>query len=109
MGLYINPQDCKKEQWLQDNGIIMMEPAVSKALEAMFVEPSPYASVEEKPLNSFLVCLVNNGYFNAAAVAFDKREAEEFTRPDDTRKKQWFLVPISKIKEVCPDADHYIE
>jgi hypothetical protein len=40
-----------------------------------------------------IVCVVSNGYFEAAAYAFDAQELEEFKYPEDTRSKVWLYVP----------------
>lgn len=39
-----------------------------------------------------LVCVVDNGVFEAAGYAFDQREFEVFSAPDD-RKKIWLEYP----------------
>lgn len=82
MGCYVNPRDQDKEQWLETFGrpVNHTEAAITES---------------EVP-----VCLVNNGPFFAAGVAFCEREIEEFKRPDDHRPKQWFMVPREKLYEV---------
>lgn len=82
MGLYINPLDMSKEQWLAKHGTAI---AV------------PYWTGDGK---SFPVCLVNNGPFTAAGVAFSKREMDAFNGPDDFRPKQWFIVSADDINTV---------
>jgi len=42
-----------------------------------------------------LVCVVDNGFFAAAAWAYSEREWETFKRPDG-RPKQWYIVPNAK-------------
>lgn len=40
-----------------------------------------------------LVCVVENGFFDAAAYAFNRQEMIEFSDPNDRRYKTWMIVP----------------
>lgn len=75
MGRYLNPAGMTKEQWLAENAEEVSFPPST----------SPYNG-------KYVVCLVNNGPFNAAALAYDDRELAAFTDPGDRRPKKWFLV-----------------
>jgi hypothetical protein len=84
MGVYINPKTCSKEQWLASNG----EKIVGRV-----------PTLTERP--GFMpVCLVDNGPFTAAAVAYQEGELSAFSDPQDHRPKQWFLVETTKLLEV---------
>jgi hypothetical protein len=85
MGYYVNPSSTSKETWLQENGTKV--PDVLKFDEKPGYRP---------------VCLVDNGPFTAAGICYDDRELDAFKRPDDWRPKQWFMVPINKLLEICP-------
>ena len=81
MGCYVNPPDGDKYKWLLANG----------------EETSRPCEITE----AFLpVCLVDNGPFDAAAVAFSQREIEAFSQPTDFRPKWWFKVPREKLYTV---------
>lgn len=82
MGKYINPPDTTKEAWLAANGKAV---TVAQARAA--------SSSGGKP-----VCLVHNGAFTAAGIAYDAREFEAFCGPHDTRPKQWYLVPTNLLE-----------
>jgi len=86
MGLYINPQEVSKEQWLNDNGEQL--------------EKAPVKMRENK--EEILVCLIDNGPFTAAGVAFNQAELNNFCK-EDMRYKEWFVVGLDKIKRVCSD------
>lgn len=45
-----------------------------------------------------LVCIVDNGVFDAAGYAYDENEMQAFLRPDSgkQRPRQWLLVPEAK-------------
>lgn len=65
-----------------------------------------YGAVEiENPTNlfgmplTFQVCVVDNGYFEAAAVIEDEYELECFTDPNDYRPKRWFIVKKDVFEE----------
>lgn len=47
------------------------------------------------------VCLVDNGAFTAAGVAYSSGELEVFAR-EDGRFKQWYMVPSVKLVEIVP-------
>lgn len=76
MGIYVDPPNTDKETWLNEHGTPIEEP--------------------EKPI---AVCLVDNGHFKAAGIAYDEKELERFKRPDP-RPKKWYWVPIKDLMEV---------
>jgi len=76
MGYYINPPSETKEQWLQKHGTPVHGDVV---LSHDFSGPT------------LPVCLVDNGPFTAAGIAFDAGELRAFGHPD-RRPKSWFLV-----------------
>jgi hypothetical protein len=84
MGFYINPPTVSKEQWLEDNGRPISEGQL----------PNP---------DEHIVCLVGNGAFTAAGIAYDTDELTAFSFPD-RRPKKWFAVKDDLIKEVAPNA-----
>lgn len=84
MGIYINPKDQSKEEWLIKNKEIV------------------HVEVDFK--NYFSVCLVDNGMFTAAAVCGDENERERFSIPDG-RPKQWFVVSLESLKLVLDNFE----
>lgn len=95
MGLYINPPDKTKEEWLAEHG----EPlGQTLSREEEWHTPS-----------GFLVCLVNNGPYTAAGVCISASELREFDRPDDPRPKLWWRVKEENLLTVCPDLHRWIE
>lgn len=82
MGYYINPKNMSKEEWLKQNGT-MVEPNHAKAHTAG---------------DKLVVCLVDNGMFTAAGIAYDDRERDAFFYPDG-RPKMWYLVDKALLAE----------
>ena len=82
MGNYVNPKDMPKEAFLELHGKLT----------------SP--EWPEDP-NKTLVCLVDNGIFRAAAIAYSRRELAEFNRFDG-RAKRWYLIDKSLLTEFIP-------
>ena len=83
MGTYINPQDMTKEEWLILHGTEIIIPSDKYITE-----------------DTVVVCLVNNGPFTAAAVAYDLNELNYFKEPGDTRPKHWYTVSVSDLDGV---------
>lgn len=88
MGMYINPPNCTKEEWLEEHRI-------ATQLDA------PYMSAT--PSDCAWICLVQNPQFTAAAVAFDLNELLRFAAPYDVRPKRWYLCRKDDIKTVIPE------
>jgi len=82
MGCYINPQDMSKEEWLSTNGIRLTEAPLFNDNSSMLP-----------------VCLVDNGAFTAAAIAYSEHVLEVFGDPRDIRPKKWYLVEKTKLTE----------
>lgn len=81
MGYYIN-QDSKGKPL----------PSIGKA-EALLNDGGT------KTDNSFkenLICVVNNGFFEAAAYCYSEQEYKEFSDPADRRPKVWLVHPEAK-------------
>lgn len=53
------------------------------------------------PDGRILVCVVDNGPFEAAAIIPDEREFDAFN-DDDGRSRRWLHLNESKAKELCP-------
>jgi hypothetical protein len=84
MGLYINPPQESKETFLDQYGrMITLRDFQSFDLTS-----------KEVP-----VCLVDNGPFTAAAIAYSKMEIAAFTDPTDYRLKEYWAVPVECITE----------
>ena len=88
MGYYVNLRDMTKEQWLEENG-----------KEVSLADAMAHPSVDSP---SRIVCLVDNGDFSAAGIAYDRRELEAFTLPRDIRPKRFFDVSVEKLLPFCP-------
>jgi len=86
MGYYINPSDgSEKEAWLEEHAVFITK---YEAKDFDF-ETSP---------DLLPVCLVDNGAFTAAAIAYDAMERDRFIEPDH-RPKIWYLVKKELVKE----------
>lgn len=91
MGAYINLSDQSKEDWLKEN--------------ATAVSNRPPQSFDEKP-DHLPVCLIDNGMFTAAGIAFDERELQAFAYPDG-RPKTWYWVEKEKLMNPDVSNLHY--
>ena len=87
MGCYVNPVNVNKEAWLEKN-------ATWKG-----TTPPDWSAV---PQGELPVCLVDNGAFSAAGVAYSSDELRVFSDPRDVRHKRWYIVPTSKLHQVSP-------
>lgn len=96
MGLYINPLNMEKEDFLQEHGTL--------------VNPQDYENEREgasavwaaRQLYELPVVLVDNGGFTAACVAYKEKELVEFLEsPDDPRPMVVFMVNIDDIAQTC--------
>lgn len=85
MGIYINPPDQEKEEWLADNAIAEL--------------PLKNAELDADYKVTFPVCLVDNGPFTAAGVADTPTELGAFTGVSDVRPKRFFIVHVDKLTD----------
>lgn len=93
MGAYINPSGKTKEAWLAEN--------------ATEVPNGATLSFDSLPEGQLPVCLIDNGFFTAAGIAFSPRELEAFTGPDDDRPKKFYLAKIDDLLKVS-DLGRYL-
>lgn len=89
MGVYIDPQNCSKERFLNDKGTRIPADAAKRVLAGGTHLP---------------VCHVNNGPFTAAAIGYSDREIEHFMDERDPRPKQWFSVKREDLADFYPEA-----
>ena len=81
MGMYIDPANMSKEDWLAKHGEKTAAPC----------------DISDTHLP---VCLVNNGFFTAAAVAYSPSELAVFSDSGDRRRKAWYKVSIADLRAV---------
>jgi len=89
MGYYINPAGESKESWLTRNGVRCVgTPAWKNTPEAHLP-----------------VCLMDNGPFTAAGIAYDESEFNAFIGDGtNMRPKSWYMVPASLLEEYLPEG-----
>jgi hypothetical protein len=91
MGAYINPPQMSKEAWLDFNGVDIPTAPLWKDI----------------PKDMLAVCLVNNGSFTAAGIAFSESELEVFKYPDG-RPKRWYLCLEEDLLLVSKELSRYL-
>lgn len=92
MGYYIETGSNKgKANWLRSN---------AKAI-----------SFNRSQISSDLipVVVVDNGPFEAAAIAFNSKELDEFLDPDGEREVEKLLVPRMEVIRLCPRVEKRLE
>ncbi len=70
---------------------------------AELLERAPL-SLSDIPPDRAVICVVDNGPFEAAAFAYNDMELREFARPDP-RPKQWLLMDRAKACELTGFKD----
>jgi hypothetical protein len=91
MGCYVNPPSESKEAFLQREG--------------RRVSTSDAGTIDFETSAELPVCLVNNGMFTAAGVAYDREEFNAFANPDG-RSKVWYMVDRMKLFDVSDLAGY---
>ena len=61
------------------------------------------------PDGFMVVVVVSNPFFDAAGIAFDKQEFDEFTDPDDNRPKRFLWVSNEYIKAQKPHLSDAVD
>jgi uncharacterized protein YecE (DUF72 family) len=93
MGYYLEtPENFNKANFLCEeyNGqIISVEEA-----ESLVNDPDSVA----------VVCVVNNGFFEAAAYCYNAKEFEAFTIPEDARPKTW--ISFNNVYDIRQAANY---
>lgn len=65
----------------------------------------PYAGeYEDIPADKLAVIVVQNGFFDAAAIIYSKREWEAFNEPGDRRASTSLLLDKAKVLELNPEV-----
>lgn len=96
MGFYVNPQKESKESFLRREG--------------MAAPNHPRITWDSVPEGYLPVVLMNNGFFTAAGIAYCESELKEFTRLDDDRPREIFMVKIEKLISVAgADFEQYVK
>ena len=83
MGYYINSNS-------KDEGLGATGKANGLALDGARIIPEPTTWQEG------LVCVVENGPFDAAAYVYNEKEMKEFQNPSDYRRKTWLIYEHAK-------------
>jgi len=88
MGIYINPKDMTKEEWLDEHSDSSFNP---------FEDTIEWPSSEA---NWLPVALIDNGPFTAAAVCYCYDEFYIFSNDRSGRDITWYKIPKAALNEV---------
>jgi len=87
MGIYVETGTThNKAAWVADhcNGLVVLDPP----------------NFSKVPKDKAVVCVANNGSFEAAGYAFDEQEFERFNS-DDPRPRLWVVADKELVESVC--------
>lgn len=102
MGYYIEvPTNTEKAAYLHQNEgaqIVALEDPILKVFR-------PIPSLTEIPDDQALICVVENGLFDAAGVCYSRSEREAFADPTDPRLKTWLIMDRERAIELCGDPN----
>jgi len=62
-------------------------------------------SLGDLPSDLGLICVVDNGLFEAAGFVYSDDDLDAFTQPTDPRFKRWLTMPLDKAKELSGYQD----
>lgn len=77
--------------YIQTSGHFNKAKAIAEAYNGTVLSTPP-STFTDIPEDKALIIVVRNAMFEAAAYAYDDREFEAFTDPDDERPKQYVLI-----------------
>lgn len=86
MGFYIQGPAKSKAQYI-----------VSEYDGKIIACPKKFADIAP---DKALICVVDNGAFEAAGYCFGEREFTAFSNPDDIRPKTWLVMDKNKAEEL---------
>lgn len=75
-------------------------------------KPTRFPGLQFNGLNgepSTLVCVIDNGPFEAAAVIYSESELSYFSDPSESRPMTWLAVPVQQIRQFCPDLKSFYD
>lgn len=86
MGYYIETEhNTGKGNWLMEH---------AKAIKTKLPQPATTTHIP--------VVVVHNRGFEAAGICYSPQKQREFTRSDDLRPKEFFMVPREEVFHLCP-------
>jgi len=93
MGFYLERRDgaaqCKAQGLIDDFGAELINKTEAGDL------------IKSNSKDFAVICVIDNGNFEAAAYVFNQAEYEVFTDPDDTRLKKWLKMERSLCRKIC--------
>lgn len=110
VGLYLNPKGMSKDEWLKKHGSLIATDLFGDIKQFDDTPDEIEKTWKHHAQNdNAVICLVDNGGFMAAGLAFSAREMAAFDHPCG-RTKEWYTVPVSAIREEDPAlAQSYCE
>lgn len=68
----------------------------------------PPKKLSDIPKNKVLICVVQNGLFDAAGICYSEDELNEFKETRTGRKRTWLTMDVEKVAELKPAIAPYL-
>lgn len=88
MGYYIQGPALRKAHYIHDK------------YGASYITQEEAKRIIQREPDRAIICVVDNGPFEAAGYCFNMREFEAFSDPSDNRPKQWLVMSKKKVHEL---------
>jgi len=60
------------------------------------------------PQGKVLICVLENGFFDAAGICYDQKEFNDFNDPKDTRPKTWLHMDRAQVIALEPRVEEHL-